>query len=115
VEVMKSPLDLITLQDLFGREKPATVIEFGSYTGGCALWYADVLKCFGIKSHVYSIDISLDCLHKTAKMREDITFIKADVTKDMEKIFPEKMLKVFSSSSTFVDYWAIFFETRLFI
>ncbi|CAB3985265.1 rhamnosyl O-methyltransferase-like [Paramuricea clavata] len=93
VEVLKSSLDLITMQDLFGREKPATVIEFGSYTGGCALWYADLLKCFGVKSHVYSIDISLDCLHKTAKMREDITFIKADVTKDMEKVFPEKMLK----------------------
>mgnify|MGYP002803382480 FL=1 len=93
VEVMKSPLDLITMQDLFSSLKPATVIEFGSYSGGSALWFADMVKCFGIKSNVYSVDISFDCLHETAKKREDITFIKADVTKEMDKIFPEKMLK----------------------
>ena len=93
---MKSPLDLITMQDLFSNLKPATVFEFGSYSGGSALWFADMLKCFSVKSNVYSVDISFDCLHETAKKREDITFIKADVTKEMDKIFPEKMLKVFS-------------------
>ena len=95
MEVLKSSFDLITLQDLLFREKPATIIEFGSYTGGSALWCADVLKSFGTKSHIYSVDISHDCLHETAKKREDITFFISDVTKDMEKTFPEKMLKVF--------------------
>ncbi|XP_028404525.1 uncharacterized protein LOC114527111 isoform X1 [Dendronephthya gigantea] len=93
VEVMKSAVDLVTLQDLLGREKPATVIEFGSYAGGCALWYADTLKCFGVKSHVYSLDITSECLHETVKKRDDITFITADVSKDVEKVLPEKMLK----------------------
>jgi hypothetical protein len=55
-----------------------------------------MLKCFGVKSKVYSVDISFDCLHETTKKREDITFMKADASKEMEKIFPEKMLKVFS-------------------
>ena len=96
MEVLKTSVDLITLQDLICREKPATIIEFGSYSGGCALWFADLVKCFGIHSHIYSVDISFGCLHEKVKKREDITFIKADLLKEMEKAFPEKMLKVFS-------------------
>lgn len=101
---MKNPLDLVALQDFMSRVKPTTVIEIGSFAGGCALWYADMLKCFGIKSHVYSVDISLSCVHELAKKRhDDITFLKADVTKEMEKIFPEEMLKVYLCNLFAVD------------
>ncbi len=60
--------------------------------------YADIVKCFGRKCSIYSLDISFDCLHETAKKRDDITFIKADVSKEMAKVFPEKMLKVFDTN-----------------
>ncbi len=101
---MKSPLDLVTLQDVFCREKPATVIELGSYSGGCALWFADMLKCFGTKYHVYSVDISFDCLHEKVKKREDITFIKGDLAKEVQKIFPERMLKVLYMRFSFICF-----------
>lgn len=90
---MKGPFEIVIFNDFFIREKPATVIELGSYSGGCALWMADTLKCFGVKSHVYSVDYNFDNLDDLAKSSPDITFIKGDL-KNIENVFPEKMLKV---------------------
>ena len=91
--MLKNPLEFIILQELFYQERPKTVIELGSYTGGCAVWFADVLKCFGIKSRVYSVDIALENINKRALERDDITFIQGDL-KNIEDLFPETMLKV---------------------
>ena len=93
VGVLKGPLEIVIMNDFLYRERPQTVIELGSFTGGCALWMADTLKCFGVKSHIYSIDYNFDNLHKRTEHRDDITFIQGDL-REIEKILPEKMLKV---------------------
>ena len=61
--------------------------------GGSALWTADMLKMFGIKSRVLSMDIDLSLLDPVAKEYPDVTFIEGD-SDDIEKYFPEKLLKV---------------------
>ena len=81
------------MQQLLWEVKPQTVIEIGAYMGGSALWVADMLKMFGIKSRVLSMDIDLSLLDPVAKKYPDVTFIEGD-SNDIEKYFPEELLKV---------------------
>ena len=43
VPILKDPLTLTASQHLLWELKPQTVIEFGAYKGGSALWTADIL------------------------------------------------------------------------
>ena len=90
---MKDPLDLTIIQQLLWDVKPPTVIEFGAYKGGSALWIADMLKIFGCQSRVISIDIDLSILDVTAKESPHVEFIEGDLFQ-VEKFFPEELLKV---------------------
>ncbi len=58
VTLLKNPFDLVLYTQLIWREKPATIIEIGSYKGGSALWFADQMAAFGIIPNVISIDIA---------------------------------------------------------
>ena len=93
VSIMKDPLDLTIIQQLLWDIKPPTVIEFGAYKGGSALWIADMLKIFGCQSRVISIDIDLSMLDATAKESPHVEFIEGDLFQ-VEKFFPEELLKV---------------------
>ena len=75
---MKDPLDQTILQQLLWELKPRTVIEFGAYKGGSALWIADLLKLFGCQSRVVSIDIDLSLLDAEARKSSDVEFIQGD-------------------------------------
>lgn len=57
VPTYKSPFDLALYQLLLWEQKPRTLIEIGSKWGGSALWFADVLRSFGIDYTIHSIDI----------------------------------------------------------
>lgn len=90
---MKDPLTLTTNQQLLWELKPQTVIEFGAWKGGSALWTADMLKMFGCKSRVISIDIDLSMLDAVARESPDVEFIEGDLFY-VEKCFPGDFLKV---------------------
>lgn len=90
---MKDPLTLVANQMLLWELKPRTVIEFGAYKGGSTLWTADVLKMFGCKSRVISIDIDLSMLDPVARESPDVEFLEGDLSQ-MEKCFPGDFLKV---------------------
>lgn len=90
---MKDPLDLTILQQLLWELKPRTVIEFGAYKGGSALWTADMLKVFECKSRVISIDIDLSLLDAVARESPDVEFIEGDLFQ-VEKCFSGDLLKV---------------------
>ena len=91
--MLKDPLDLVIVRQLLWELKPQTVIEFGAYKGGSALWTADMLKMFGCKSRVISVDIDLSLLDPEAKKSRDVEFIEGDIMQ-VEKLFPEEFLKV---------------------
>ncbi|XP_068751278.1 rhamnosyl O-methyltransferase-like [Montipora capricornis] len=92
VDILKDPLDLAIVQQLLWELKPRTVIEFGAYKGGSALWAADMLKMFGCKSRVISVDIDLSLLDSEAKKSTHVEFIEGDLMQ-VEKIFPAAFLK----------------------
>ena len=58
IPLLKNPFDLALYAQLIWREKPATILEIGSYEGGSALWFADQMVAFGLRPNVISIDVA---------------------------------------------------------
>jgi cephalosporin hydroxylase len=57
VPTYKNPFDLALYQLLLWEEKPRSLIEIGSKHGGSALWFADLLRSYGIDYTIHSIDV----------------------------------------------------------
>ena len=86
-------MDQKILQQLLWELKPRTVIEFGAYKGGSALWIADMLKMYGCQSRVVSIDIDLSLLDVEARKSLDVEFIQGD-SFQVEKVLSSRFLEV---------------------
>lgn len=56
--LMKDPMSLATYQQFLQDFKPKTIIEFGTYDGGSALWMSDILDCIGVDCKIYTFDIN---------------------------------------------------------
>ena len=56
VEILKSPLDLWTMQEIIYEIKPDLIIETGTFKGGSALYYANLFDLIG-KGRVITIDV----------------------------------------------------------
>ena len=57
------------------------------------MWMSNIMKMYGCKTHIYSLDIDLSLVGDLAKADEHISFIECDAAK-IEDAFPEKLLKV---------------------
>ncbi|MBI1755919.1 MAG: cephalosporin hydroxylase [Fimbriimonas ginsengisoli] len=85
--MIKNPFDFALYPLLLWNLKPASVFEIGSFNGASALWMADLLKSYGVASHIWSLDI----VKVTAIEREDITFL-AGSGRALGEVFPAEML-----------------------
>lgn len=74
----KSVLDLWNYQEILFDRRPSLVIEFGTYSGGSALYFAEMLKLISPHGHVLSIDIDLSRVEARAREHSMITFLEAD-------------------------------------
>jgi len=54
----KNPFDLALYSLLLWRQRPGTIIEIGTHSGGSALWFADQAQALGLKTRIISIDIN---------------------------------------------------------
>ena len=57
---MKDPFSLASYPLLVFDVRPATIIEIGAFTGGSAIWLADMMQIQGIDGRVYSFDLEVD-------------------------------------------------------
>lgn len=58
IDCFKCPFDFALYQRLIWDTKPRTIIEIGTWKGGSALWFADLLSTYGIEGHIHSFDIA---------------------------------------------------------
>lgn len=58
VDCFKCPFDIALYQSLLWETQSRTIIEIGTWKGGSALWFADVLTAYGIDGHIHSFDIA---------------------------------------------------------
>lgn len=74
IPCLKCPIDLAIYTKLIWDIRPKTLIEIGTYRGGSALWFADILSAAGIDCPVFTFD------HDPAVAFTDprITFRRAD-------------------------------------
>ena len=76
--VMKTADDQAILKELLSHVRPATVIELGTFTGGTAVWMADMLKLEEIECTIHSMDINPAIIEKR------VTKIKPDNVKFLQ-------------------------------
>ena len=71
-----------------------TIIELGAFTGGSAIWMADMMRLMEIKTTIYSMDIDLSTIEDRVKKLQpaNVTFHEGDSNK-IEKSFPGNFLK----------------------
>jgi len=97
VKVLKLATVLHTYQDILQKLKPKTIIEFGTFNGGSALWLSDMCKLFSLNdTKIISVDIThQNLLQRTREMTEDNTeFIQGDVLKIKDVITPERLRRL---------------------
>ncbi|WP_281282191.1 CmcI family methyltransferase [Aliikangiella marina] len=58
--LMKDPMSLSIYQQMLQDIKPKTILEFGTFEGGSALWMSDLLKSFSIDCDIHTFDINDD-------------------------------------------------------
>ena len=92
--LLKTPGDMVIFHELFWRLRPATVIELGTFTGGSAVWMADMLLLMEIDAAVYSMDIDLSNVEERVKeiKQANVHFMEGN-SYEIEKTFTEKMLQ----------------------
>lgn len=74
VPFLKNPFDVALYTMFFWEQKPRTIFEIGSKSGGGALWMSDLLKNYAIDGHIYSIDV----VPVTSFQRPNITFMEGN-------------------------------------
>ena len=92
-QLLKDSNDIILLHLLLWYLRPATVIELGTFTGGSAVWYADMMRMMGIESQVYSMDITyLNIEDRVKEIKPDnVTFLLGD-SNAIENTFTKEFL-----------------------
>ena len=77
VPILKWVGDLWNYQEIIFRLRPQLVVEFGSWNGGSALYFADLLDRMWPKSKVLSVDIDLTHLHPDVTVHPLIEWMQA--------------------------------------
>jgi cephalosporin hydroxylase len=82
IPCLKSPIDLAIYLRLLWQERPASIIEIGSNRGGSALFFADMVKAYGLNTVIYSIDLNIPEPVPT----QAVHFLQGDVH-NLESVF----------------------------
>ena len=87
--LLKNPFDLALYLYLLGKLRPRTIIEVGTFEGGSALWFADMLTVLGIEGRVITIDGTPRQLPAGDRR---ITALMAQAA-DLGSVLPESLLR----------------------
>jgi cephalosporin hydroxylase len=80
VTCWKSVADMWNYQEILFELKPSLVIEFGTYHGGSALFFANVMRQIGERFKVLSVDIYHGALDPATRCDPDIVFVESRST-----------------------------------
>lgn len=105
VQCCKSVSDMWNYQEIIYDLKPSLVIEFGSLSGGSALFFATILRGIGQPFRVLSVDVTHKNLADRAKQEPDIMFMEssstapavADRIRAQRELFPGPVFAILDS------------------
>ena len=58
--LMKDPMTLSIYMMMIQDLKPKTILEFGTFDGGSALWMEDTIKSLSLECNIHTFDINED-------------------------------------------------------
>src|SRR5258707_4039647 len=76
VTTYKSVSDMWNYQEILFSRKPSLVIEFGTFHGGSALFFATIMRQIGKPFRLLSVDIDDSLIHDATKNDPDIELMK---------------------------------------
>ncbi len=94
IAIQKDSLQIVATQQLVQELKPKTIIEFGSFKGGSALWLADIQESCVKNGKIISLDIDLNNVDSRVKQDQRIEFIQGD-SNQIEQALPIEKFKDF--------------------
>ena len=77
VPAHKLPLDMWNYQEILATLRPSLVIEFVTFHGGSALFFATVMRQIGNRFRLLSVDIDGSLIQESARRDPDIEFLKS--------------------------------------
>jgi cephalosporin hydroxylase len=80
VPCLKSVLDLWNYQEILYQRRPSLVIEFGTFHGGSALYFAEVLRHARPRSRVLSVDIDHGKVAGVVRAHDRVELLECDST-----------------------------------
>jgi cephalosporin hydroxylase len=80
VPTLKCPLDMWNYQEILVALRPSLIIEFGSFRGGSALFFASVMRQIGAPFKVISIDLDTSRISEQALTDRDIQVLAMSST-----------------------------------
>ncbi len=76
VPLVKTPNDMIVMQQIITETRPELIVETGVYLGGSALFFATVMTELGIDGKVIAIDIDLEGVRDQVRAHPKIELIE---------------------------------------
>ena len=109
LDVYKTAYDFVIYWMLISELKPNTIIEYGSGSGGSALWLADISTAMGLDINVISYDIKLPNV-----IHPKVQFVELDLAQDFveEVQWPGKKLVI---EDAHVNVKSVLLKTDLFL
>lgn len=77
VPCQKSVSDMWNYQEILWQLRPSLIVEFGSFRGGSALFFAHILRQTGQPFAVFSVDITHQNLFPEATADPDVVFFES--------------------------------------
>tara|TARA_B100000401_G_scaffold49179_1_gene28825 strand:- start:220 stop:1023 length:804 start_codon:yes stop_codon:yes gene_type:complete len=78
LDVFKSSFDMVIYMQIISEIKPDYIIEYGSGSGGSAVWLSDITSSLSLNTHILSYDIK-----KPKIEHKNVTFEEIDLTKKL--------------------------------
>jgi cephalosporin hydroxylase len=80
VPLVKTPLDMVVLQQIIAETRPELIVETGVYVGGSAMLFASVLEMLGIDGKVIAVDVDLSFVHDKVREHPRIELLEGSST-----------------------------------
>jgi cephalosporin hydroxylase len=111
VTMRMHPVEVALYPLLFWQVRPRTLIEIGSFTGGNAIFFSDVMKSFGLDCTIISIDVTAP---NPAIKPANVEFLSGDsgnlgeaLTAQMLRALPRPWLVIENSSHQYEHTLAV--------
>ena len=80
VPLVKTPADILVLQQIIVETRPELIVETGVYVGGSAALFASVQEALGIDGKVIAVDVDLSFVHERVRDNPRIELLEGSST-----------------------------------